>query len=153
MSNFLKQIFSRSLPITKHFMNLNQTTNSIHTTSQTLIKISYPVCAEPTKAKKRIDPAILMLRYLKFLRIIKLPTLRSNRNNFSKEKIVKKSDLKKKLKNWRDLAESWSQLKNQSQIVLFLKKQSINNFNSFHQQTRSLVYNLKIKNKSKKTIC
>lgn len=39
--------------------NENTTTASIHTSSFDRIKLAFPLCAEPTKAKKRIDPALL----------------------------------------------------------------------------------------------
>ena len=49
--------------LTKQILNLSiKQTKSIHTSSLNLIKITAPVSAEPTKAKKRVDPAVLAIQ-------------------------------------------------------------------------------------------
>lgn len=61
MSNFLRKVVVRPLSFVKTFYNLTLN-NSIHTTTVNSVKLSQVLDAEPTKAKKRIDPAVLALR-------------------------------------------------------------------------------------------
>ncbi|CAF0731239.1 unnamed protein product [Brachionus calyciflorus] len=60
-TNNAEQIISRPLAITKNLFNYTLQ-NPFHTTSNNFIKFSIPLSAEPTKAKKRIDPQVLALR-------------------------------------------------------------------------------------------
>ncbi len=47
-----------------NLISVFQQTNPFHTTSYAQVKFTSVLNAEPTKAKKRIDPAILALRYV-----------------------------------------------------------------------------------------
>lgn len=62
MNNQLRCMASNSFKMSK-LISLFQHTNPFHTTSCALVKLTEVLNAEPTKAKKRIDPAVLALRF------------------------------------------------------------------------------------------
>lgn len=61
MNNFLRKAFVRPLAYVNSCYSLPPN-KSIHTTTAISFNLSAKLDAEPTKAKKRIDPAVLALR-------------------------------------------------------------------------------------------